>query len=88
MVGSGFYFNAGASSGLGKECARVLAKRGAYVILAARRVSVLEEVKALITAETPNAKVEIMPLDLCDMKSVHQFAEEYKRKNLPLNLLM
>nr|PNR48455.1 hypothetical protein PHYPA_012931 [Physcomitrium patens] len=78
----------GASSGLGKECARVLAKRGAYVILAARRVSVLEEVKALITAETPNAKVEIMPLDLCDMKSVHQFAEEYKRKNLPLNLLM
>jgi short-subunit dehydrogenase len=79
---------AGSSSGLGKECARVLAKRGAHVVLAARRVELLNEVKALITAETPTAQVEVMHLDLSELKSVRQFAEEFKQKNLPLNILM
>jgi short-subunit dehydrogenase len=65
-----------------------LAKRGAHVVLAARRVELLNEVKALITAETPTAQVEVMHLDLSELKSVRQFAEEFKQKNLPLNILM
>ncbi|KAG0611652.1 hypothetical protein M758_7G155500 [Ceratodon purpureus] len=78
----------GSSSGLGKESARVLAKRGAQVVLAARSIEGLNEVKALITAETPNANVEVMHLDLTELKSVRKFAEDFKQKNLPLNILM
>jgi hypothetical protein len=32
--------------------------------------------------------VEVMHLDLSELKSVRQFAEEFKQKNLPLNILM
>lgn len=80
--------HAGSSSGLGKECARVLAKRGAHIVLAARRTEVLNEVKALILAETPTAKVEVMPFDLTNLQSIRQFVEDFKQKNLPLNILM
>lgn len=75
-------------SGLGKECAKTLAKRGAHVVLASRRVSVLQDVKASIIAEAPAARVDVMPIDLTSLKSVTQFAEDYKKKNLPLNILM
>lgn len=71
MVGLGFYFNVGVLFGLGKECVRVLVKCGVYVILVVRRVSVLEEVKVFIIVEILNVKVEIMLLDLCDMKFVY-----------------
>ena len=80
--------HAGASSGVGKECGRVLAKRGAHVVLAARSLDALNETKDLIIAETPTAKVEVMHLDLSKLQSVRQFAEEFKQKNLPLNTLM
>ncbi|KAG0560139.1 hypothetical protein KC19_10G156800 [Ceratodon purpureus] len=83
-----FCFAAGGSSGLGRECARTLAKRGAHVVLAARRVDVLQDVKSLIIAETPTARVECMPLNLTNLKSVRQFAEEYKQKKMPLNILI
>lgn len=79
---------AGASSGLGKETARVLAKRGAHVILAARKTDVLQDVKTLIISETPTARVEVMPLDLANLNSVRQFSESYKEKKLPLNILV
>ena len=82
------YSAAGGSSGLGKECARTLAKRGAHVVLAARRADVLQDVKSLIIAETPTARVECMPLDLTDLKSVRRFTEEFKQKKKPLNILM
>jgi len=78
----------GGSSGLGKECAKTLAKRGAHVVLASRRVSVLQDVKAAIISEAPTARVDVMPIDLTSLKSVTQFAEDYKKKNLPLNILI
>jgi short-subunit dehydrogenase len=65
-----------------------LAKRGAHVVLAARRADVLQDVKSLIISETPTARVECMPLKLTNLQSVRQFAEEYKQKKMPLNILM
>jgi hypothetical protein len=32
--------------------------------------------------------VECMPLNLTNLQSVRQFAEEYKQKKMPLNILM
>jgi len=43
-------FVSGASSGIGARCARVLAGAGANVVLAARRMSRLKELRAEIEA--------------------------------------
>lgn len=82
------YLFAGATSGIGKETARVLAKRGAHIIMAIRNTKSGEEVKTAISDETPNARVDIIQLDLASLASVRNFAEEFKSRKLPLNVLM
>ena len=62
----------GASSGIGAEAARVLARAGHPVVLGARRVEVCEEVAASIRAEGGAAAV--CRLDLADPVSVVVFA--------------
>lgn len=78
----------GATSGIGKETARVLAKRGAHIIMAIRNTKSGEEVKTAISDETPNARVDIIQLDLASLASVRKFAEEFKSRKLPLNVLI
>lgn len=58
----------GASSGLGAHCAKVLALAGAAVILAARRMSALEQVMAQINAQ--GGRAHSVTLDVTDRKSV------------------
>ena len=78
----------GATSGIGAETARVLAKRGARLVLPARNQKAAEETKARIQSEFPGAEVLIMPLDLSSLSSVRNFVSEFESLNLPLNLLM
>ncbi|CAN1778184.1 Short-chain dehydrogenase TIC 32, chloroplastic [Linum perenne] len=78
----------GASSGIGKETSRVLALRGAHVVMAVRNVDAGTSVKEEILKEIPTAKVDIMMLDLSSMASVKKFASEYVSSGLPLNLLI
>nr|GMC80743.1 short-chain dehydrogenase TIC 32, chloroplastic-like [Ipomoea batatas] len=78
----------GASSGIGAETARVLALRGVHVILAVRAVESGRKLQESIVKETPNAKVEVMELDLSSMASVRKFASEYNSSGLPLNILI
>ncbi|BBN11182.1 hypothetical protein MPTK1_5g09770 [Marchantia polymorpha subsp. ruderalis] len=78
----------GATSGLGKETARVLAKRGAHVILVGRKMDTAEQVKSVILRETPSAQVDLMPLDLSNMESVRNFVKEFEAKNISLNILV
>lgn len=70
------------------ETARVLAKRGARVVLAIRNIKVGEEVKADFLKETPDARVEVMKLDLSNLNSVRTFAANFKEAKLPLNILV
>ncbi|GAB5587126.1 hypothetical protein Unana1_02026 [Umbelopsis nana] len=78
----------GSNTGIGKTCALVLAKNGAHVIVASRTPSrglaAVEEIKS----ETGNDQVEFLQLDLMCLKSVTQFVEAYKARNLPIHLLM
>ncbi len=60
----------GGNSGLGYESARVLAQRGARVILACRRPDAGEAAAGRIRALAPAAVVEVAPLDLADLASV------------------
>lgn len=78
----------GATSGIGLETTRVLALRGVHVIMAVRNVEVGQKVKASICEKIPNAKLDVMELDLSSQASVHQFSSDYITKDLPLNILM
>jgi len=66
----------GASSGLGVETTRVLARAGANVTMAVRNVEAGEKVKAQLAAGLgPGAgKLDVKALDLSDLASVRAFA--------------
>lgn len=78
----------GANAGIGKETARALARMGATTILACRdekkTVQVVEELKT----QTKNSNIEFIRLDLSDLKSIQQFAKEFKAKYSKLNILI
>lgn len=78
----------GASSGIGIETARVLALRGVHVVMAVRNTNSGEKVKDEILKKIPNAKIDVMELDLSSLESVKKFASDYTSSALPLNLLM
>ncbi|WCJ26574.1 NAD(P)-binding Rossmann-fold superfamily protein [Euphorbia peplus] len=78
----------GATSGIGAETARVLAKHGARVVIPARNMKVAEEAKARVLSEFPEAEIVIMALDLSSMNSVRSFVREFESLDLPLNLLI
>ncbi|CAN6484834.1 unnamed protein product [Victoria cruziana] len=78
----------GATSGIGAETARVLAKRGVRLVLPARNVKTAEETRSRIKEETPSAEIIVMALDLSSMASVRSFVAEFERLGLPLNILI
>ncbi|KAI3833378.1 hypothetical protein MKW92_017710 [Papaver armeniacum] len=78
----------GASSGIGVETARVLALRGAHVIMAVRNMTAGRAVKDAIVKENHNARVDVMELDLSSMASVRKFVTEFNFLDLPLNVLI
>ena len=63
----------GASSGLGKHFAKTLASAGANLVICARRVKNLEELKQEI-----NGEVLVLPLDVTSEESVLNFFSEVR----------
>ncbi|KAK4747944.1 hypothetical protein SAY87_014530 [Trapa incisa] len=78
----------GATSGIGAEVARVLARRGARLVLPARNLKAAEESRARIAAEFPDSQIFVMALDLSSLSSVMKFVSEFESLNLPLNILI
>ncbi|KAH6777566.1 Rossmann-fold superfamily protein [Perilla frutescens var. hirtella] len=78
----------GATSGIGTETARVLALHGVNVVMAVRNVDSCKKVKETILKEFPEAKIDVMELDLASLASVRKFTSEYNFLGLPLNLLI
>lgn len=62
----------GASAGIGEACAKEFAKVGSNLILTARRIDRLNELKQLILSEHPNLKVYTRQLDVRDKSTVDQ----------------
>lgn len=67
----------GASSGIGEALAYALNKRGARLILSARRIDELERVQAL--CDDGEERVKILHLDLADSGSIESKAKEAER---------
>ncbi len=68
----------GASSGIGVETARALARSGAEVVLAVRNPDAGHEVARDIAATTGNDRVEVARLDLSDQESVAAFVRGWE----------
>lgn len=69
----------GASSGIGRELARVLSEKGYDLLLTARRREPMEELK-----RTLKTKVEIYTFDLAEEGNVYALYEEIKGKEIDL----
>ena len=84
----------GANTGLGFETARVLAARGAQVVLACRDLGQAKEAAARIIggrpepAGTPHVDVQAVRLDLASLASVHEAADEISSACGTIDLLV
>jgi len=78
----------GANSGIGFEAARMLAQKGADVVLACRNPEKGEAAVQRILADNPKGSVVFAPLDLSDLDSVAAFAAAFHAGHDRLDLLV
>ncbi|XP_063401185.1 retinol dehydrogenase 14-like [Mytilus trossulus] len=78
----------GASSGIGKEVAKNLAKRGAKVILACRNLEKTNKVVNEIKRQIRYAKIGVKHLDLASLRSIRQFAKDINQNEERLDILI
>ena len=78
----------GASSGLGLENARALARRGAHVILATRDPDRTAMAMTRIVRAVPQADLEHLPLDLADLSSIRQAVAAIHAQHPRLDIML
>jgi NAD(P)-dependent dehydrogenase (short-subunit alcohol dehydrogenase family) len=78
----------GANAGLGLQAARVLAARGAHVVLACRNLDKAGHAADRIAAESPGARTSVVRLDLASQSSVRGAAEEIRARFPSVDLLV
>jgi len=78
----------GANTGIGLETARMLALKGASVVLACRNPEKGEAALARILAEKPAGSATLGALDLSDLESVAAFADTFASAHERLDLLV
>ena len=78
----------GANTGLGFETARVLAERGARVVIAVRNLDKGKAAAERIAASAPGADVTVTQLDLSSLTSVREAAAELNANYPTIDLLI
>uniref|UniRef100_A0A8C2DSB5 Protein transport protein Sec61 subunit gamma n=2 Tax=Cyprinus carpio TaxID=7962 RepID=A0A8C2DSB5_CYPCA len=78
----------GANTGIGKETARDLAKRGARVIMACRDLEKAEAARKDLIEDSGNQNIVANKLDLSDTKSIRAFAELINKEEKQVNILI
>lgn len=78
----------GANTGVGRETALDLARKGARVIMACRNLEKAHEAAEKIKTTTGNENVIVKELDLASLKSVRHFVEEVHQSEDRLDILV
>ena len=78
----------GATSGIGRVAAQVLAQQGATVVLVGRNAERTAATVGRIQQETGNPHVECLIADLSAQARVHQLAGEFQRRFARLDVLL
>ena len=78
----------GANSGLGFQATRVLAGKGAHVMMAVRDTVKGEKAASDVRGAVPRADLEVMALDLASLASVRQFAGVFAQSHGRLDMLI
>lgn len=78
----------GGNSGLGLQAVTVLAARGARVLLACRTAAKGEEQAARLRAAQPDARIDVVALDLADLASVKSLPQRLPADVGALDVLM
>ncbi len=73
----------GANSGLGFEAARLMAAKGARVILAVRDPARGERAAAIIREMVPGADLAVLPLDLSSLAAIRSAATAFLKWQVP-----
>ncbi|XP_018791888.1 PREDICTED: retinol dehydrogenase 12-like [Bactrocera latifrons] len=78
----------GANTGIGKETARELAKRGATIYMACRDMEKCEKARQELIKDTCNKNIFGMKLDLASLKSIKDFVDNFKKIESRLDILI
>lgn len=78
----------GANSGIGFETAKALAAQGAEVVMACRDADRAEQARQKIITGLPQARVEVLPLDLASLASVKACAAAFQARYKKLDVLI
>lgn len=78
----------GGNTGIGKVTCKVLVAKGAKVYMGARNQEKAEEAINDIKKETGKEAIYWLPLDLADLASVREAAENFKRQEKELHILI
>jgi NAD(P)-dependent dehydrogenase (short-subunit alcohol dehydrogenase family) len=78
----------GGNSGIGFECAREIARRGARVLIASRNREASEQAVRRIDRESGDGLASALTLDLGSLSSVRAFAKEIEARDVPLRALV
>lgn len=78
----------GANSGIGFEAAKMMAAKGAHIIMACRNLEKSGEALQLVKRESPSGIAELYRLDLSDFSSIRSFVTELKRNHDHIDILV
>jgi NAD(P)-dependent dehydrogenase (short-subunit alcohol dehydrogenase family) len=78
----------GGNSGLGYECVKVLACKGASLVLSCRDLKKGNAARERIIKNNPDAQVVVMGLDLADLSSIRQYTMDFTSHYDNLHILI
>jgi deazaflavin-dependent oxidoreductase (nitroreductase family) len=78
----------GASSGIGAEFARQLAARDTGLVLVARRLDKLDELRDTLTALHPDIRIDVVAADLSVPDAAASLADEIAQLGRPIDILV
>lgn len=78
----------GATSGIGRETARGLARTGATLVLACRNLTKAQALCTELQQASGNPWISVMALDLASLRAVRQFVEAFLTSHPQLHVLI